>query len=592
MHIRGQHSAPDGSTLSPNASGRTAPLTMNDTDQNQPTTQQLSMLLGIYEEMMESAHDGMLLVENNLIIGCNPAACALYGLSKHELIGMHPGQLSPEYQPDGEASALKAERYMAAAMAGRLQRFYWRHLRRGKGEFTAEVSLNPARSIELPGLGLKPRYVSIVRDVTAEQNTLAALRDSEIRFRQLFEQAPVALALVNGNEVLALNRHWHTLFGYQSDEITTVEDWWRQAYPDPEYQQFGRKAWDVSLKEMESSGSIRPNEYRVRCADGRDRHVLIGGAIVGQELMVSFYDTTEQHLAQQALAQLNNELENRVERRTAELQTALDNLRIAQEDLIRSEKLAGLGALVAGIAHELNTPIGNAVMVASSLQLMEKELRRSLQEGLKRSTFEQFLGELQESTDIIERNLRRAAELISSFKQVAVDQSSYQRRPFDLSEVLHELRLTMTPTLRKAGVQLHEHSEPGLHMDSFPGPLTQVLMNIVNNAVMHAFTGHSDRQISISADRASPDQIRIVICDNGCGIEPAHQSRIFDPFFTTKLGQGGSGLGLHIVYTLVTGLLGGRISLTSQSGQGARFELLLPADAPASDPTAPERNTV
>lgn len=565
---------------------------MNDTDQNPPTTQELSTLLGIYEEMVESAHDGMLLVEDNLIIGCNPAACALYGLSKDELIGMHPGQLSPEYQPDGEASALKAERYMAAAMGGRLQTFYWRHLRRGKGEFTAEVSLNPARPIELPGLGLKPRYVSIVRDVTTEQNTLAALRDSEIRFRQLFEKAPVALALVSGNDVLALNRHWHTLFGYQADEIATVEDWWRHAYPDPDYQQFGRKAWDASLQDMESSGSIRPNEYRVRCADGSDRHVLIGGAIVGQELMVSFYDMTEQHLAQEALAQLNNELERRVERRTAELQTALDNLRIAQEDLIRSEKLAGLGALVAGIAHELNTPIGNAVMVASSLQLMEKELRRSLQEGLKRSTFEQFLGELQESTDIIERNLRRSAELISSFKQVAVDQSSYQRRPFDVSEVLHELRLTMIPTLRKAGVQLHEQSDPGLHMDSFPGPLTQVLMNIVNNAVMHAFTGHSDRQISIRAERADKNQILIAIRDNGCGIESAHQGKIFDPFFTTKLGQGGSGLGLHIVYTLVTGLLGGRISLTSQTGQGTCFELTLPAIAPDSDAADPVRNTV
>lgn len=439
---------------------------MDEPEHTHPTPQQLAMLLGIYEEMVESAHDGMLLVENNTIIGCNPAACALYGLSKQELIGMHPGNLSPQYQPDGEESSAKAERYMAAAMGGTLQKFLWQHLRRGAGEFTAEVSLNPARPIELPGLGLKPRYVSIVRDVTTEQENAAALE------------------------------------------------------------------------------------------------------------------------------QLNNELEQRVAQRTAELQTALDNLRIAQEDLIRSEKLAGLGSLVAGIAHELNTPIGNAVMVASSLQLMEKELRHALQAGLKRSAFEQFLGELQESTDIIERNLRRAAELISSFKQVAVDQSSYQRRPFDLAEVLHELRLTMSPTLRKGGVHLQEDTRPGLHMDSYPGPLTQVLMNIVNNAVMHAFTGYNDRQITIAAEQPGPDQIRITISDNGCGIDAVHQSKIFDPFFTTKLGQGGSGLGLHIVYTLVTGLLGGRISVQSEPGHGTRFEVLLPCTAPVTDPAPDSRNTV
>src|SRR5690606_4631511 len=154
-----------------------------------PNPQQLSTLLGIYEEMVESAHDGMLLVEDNIIIGCNPAACGLYGLSRDELIGSHPGLLSPEFQPDGESSASKAERYMAAAMAGTLQQFHWQHLRRGHGEFTAEVSLNPARPIDLPGLGLRPRYVSVLRDVTATLQQAEALRHSEIRFRQLFDEA-------------------------------------------------------------------------------------------------------------------------------------------------------------------------------------------------------------------------------------------------------------------------------------------------------------------------------------------------------------------------------------------------------------------
>src|SRR5690606_1905177 len=132
--------------------------------------------------------------------------------------------------------------------------------------------------------------------------------------------------------------------------------------------------------------------------------------------------------------------------------------------------------------------------------------------------FERFLGELQESTIIIDRNLRRAAELISSFKQVAVDQSSYQRRRFDLAEVLHELRLTLSPSLRKAQVELHEEAEAGLHMESYPGPLTQVLMNIVNNAVMHAFADCAQPQIRIQAGRWQDGGVFIHITDNGCGI--------------------------------------------------------------------------
>ena len=553
-----------------------------------PDTQQLSTLLGIYEEMVESAQDGMLLVEDNIIIGCNPAACALYGISRDELIGSHPATLSPEFQPDGERSESKGNRLMAAAMAGTLQQFHWQHLRRGYGEFTAEVSLNPARPIDLPGLGLRPRYVSIIRDITTAQQQAAALRDSEIRFRQLFDEAPVALALIGGDAVIARNKHWYSLFGYPAEQMTSVEDWWLSAYPDEEYRREARSAWDASLAEMPNNdNTLGSREYRIRCANGEDRHVLIGGAVVGQELMVSFHDMTEQHQAQQALAQLNDELEQRVQARTAELQQAVEHLRRTQQDLVRSEKLAGLGALVAGIAHELNTPIGNAVMVTSSLQTAEQQLRHDLQQGLKRSVFERFLGELQESTVIIERNLRRAAELISSFKQVAVDQSSYQRRRFDLAEVLHELRLTLSPSLRKARVELSEEAEAGLHMESYPGPLTQVLMNIVNNAVMHAFADCAQPQIRIQAGISNNDDVFIRIADNGCGIAPEHLSRVFDPFFTTKLGQGGSGLGLHIAYSLTTELLGGRIDIHSQPQQGTRLELHLPRQAPAATAAEP-----
>ena len=539
-----------------------------------------------YQEMVESAHDGLLLVEGGIIIGCNPAACRLYGLSHDELVGSHPGQLSPQFQADGESSAVKANRYMNLAIAGEPQRFLWQHIRRGHGEFTAEVTLNPARPvINADGLTV-PRFVTILRDVTAEEATAAALRNSEMRFRQLFEYAPVPLALIRDEEVLGINKSWQDLFGYPAEDIRTLGDWWERAYPDKSYQHQGREAWAASLKLLlDMHGVVPSHEYRVRCGDGTDRHVLIGAARVGDEVMVGFSDMTAQHQAQQALARLNSELESRVHERTAELQQAIEHLQRTQQDLVRSEKLAGLGSLVAGVAHELNTPIGNAMMMASSMEQMEKDLSKAVQAGLKRSVFEAFLAELKESTDIVQRNLRRAAELISSFKQVAVDQSSYQRRTFDLAEVVHELRVTLSPTLRKAQVALSEDVAGKLAMNSYPGPLTQVLMNIVNNSVMHAFDGRTDRQVSIVSEDADDDHIRLVVSDNGCGIPAEHQPRLFDPFFTTRLGQGGSGLGLHIVYNLVTGLLGGRIDIYSKPGEGTRTILVLPRQSPrqASD---------
>ncbi|WP_391091299.1 ATP-binding protein [Vibrio sp. NH-UV-68] len=280
--------------------------------------------------------------------------------------------------------------------------------------------------------------------------------------------------------------------------------------------------------------------------------------------------------------QQTEDLEQRVEERTQELKQALDILKATQEELVRSEKLSGLGSLVAGIAHELNTPIGNAIVVASSLKDFNREFVESTKEGLRRSVLDNYIEQSGQSADSIERNLRRAAELISSFKQVAVDQSSYQRRTFELDEILHELRITMSPNLSRSNITLSEACQHKIKMDSYPGPLTQVLMNLLSNALVHAFTDHEQRQIEIKGSLEQQHAV-ITVTDNGLGIANEHLNKVFDPFFTTRLGQGGSGLGLNIVYNLVTGLLGGEIKVTSELGQGCCFTLTLPLVAPENE---------
>ena len=273
-------------------------------------------------------------------------------------------------------------------------------------------------------------------------------------------------------------------------------------------------------------------------------------------------------------------LEQELRQSNAELIEANRKLVETRKQLIQSEKLAALGALVAGIAHELNTPIGNSLMLASLLKDDTVKLTASLVSGLGRSQLTAFLEKTGEAAEILMRSLQHAADLVSSFKQVAVDRTSVQRRKFGLREVFDEILLTLEPGMRRTPHKVVCTIPPGINMDSYPGPLGQVVSNLINNAVLHAFEGRRNGRIDIGAELLSPDQVRIAVRDDGIGIKEINLARVFDPFFTTKLGQGGSGLGLSIVHSLVSDILGGRIEVSSKDGQGACFTLTLPLVAP------------
>ncbi|MEJ6004974.1 two-component regulator propeller domain-containing protein [Paucibacter sp. AS339] len=267
---------------------------------------------------------------------------------------------------------------------------------------------------------------------------------------------------------------------------------------------------------------------------------------------------------------------------------AYRRLQLTQARLVEHEKLAALGSLVAGVAHELNTPLGNSLLVASTLRDTSKALGQQVQAGgLRRSDLLQFCEDAESSSDLLMRSLGQAAGLVSSFKQLAVDRTSDQRRSFELHTLCDEVALTLANRLRRDEHELVLDVEPDLRMDSYPGPLGQVLSNLILNAMLHGLDGRKQGRMRLQARRREDaggegpgEWVRIEFSDNGSGISAENLGRIFEPFFTTRLGQGGSGLGLHISYNIVTAILGGHIEASSPPGEGARFVIDIPCTAP------------
>lgn len=291
-----------------------------------------------------------------------------------------------------------------------------------------------------------------------------------------------------------------------------------------------------------------------------------------------------------------SQLEQRVDKRTLELrivnetlQGTLDRLQQTQHYLVQSEKLAALGSLVAGVAHELNTPIGNGLTVATSMCDSCDTIKQDMNQGLTRTALDRFLRDMDEGSQLVTRNLEKASELVSSFKQVAMDRTSAQRRRFSLSAILAETRMTLSPAFKRTPYMVDIQVADELTLDSYPGPLGQVVTNLLNNALIHAFDGKANGTVVMRAEKHH-DMVELIVEDDGVGIPDEHQNRIFDPFFTTKLGAGGSGLGMHIVHNIVTGILGGKIRVWSQVGKGTRFVLTLPLSAPRESVDATAEN--
>ncbi|MFZ6863904.1 ATP-binding protein [Undibacterium sp. Ji67W] len=418
-----------------------------------------------------------------------------------------------------------------------------------------------------------------------------ALRDTEEKFIGIFQASPVAMSVLRKNNqyrVVDVNDAWVRQFAWSAETILSDLEMQANLWRNPDdYAQI--------LRLLERNGELQAFEAWLRCGV-EDKTLLcqISGRLirVGDEplLILVQEDITEKRQNEKDILNMNVTLERRVSERTHELEEAnneltvvLENLQRAQQELLRTEKMAALGSLVAGVAHELNTPIGTSVTVASTLQEQTDDILQQFSQGLRKSVLEEYLKNARMGTDLLLRNLSKASELVTSFKQVAVDRTSANRRVFALHEMVSELILTLGPMIRKTKHEVVSDIPEKMMMDSYPGAMGQVMTNLINNAFIHAFGGDGRGTVTISARFFDVDRIEIIVKDNGKGIPPVNLGRIFDPFFTTRLGQGGSGLGLNIVYNLIKDVLGGDISVDSIVGKGTIFTILLPRVAKVAD---------
>jgi PAS domain S-box-containing protein len=509
--------------------------------------------------LFDSAPMGIVLTQNRIIVRANPPSADILHCKIEDMLGQPASILWPDmdaYAALGRTAGpvlASGQRFQAEMLARRLDgNLFWCRL--------SAKALDPQR----------PQYGTLwfIEDSTEARDNAERLRRTFEEQQMMFDNAAVGIMFATRRTVARCNRRMAAIFGYQPEELLGQST--RVFYDtDEEFRTAGIAGYATIL-----AGEAYVHEMQITHKEGGRFWVRATGRQVplskpGEDVVWIFEDVTERRQAQAALQHAHEELERRVV-----------DLKRTQADLVQAEKLASLGAMVAGIAHELNTPIGNALVSASTLRDTMRGLREAVQSGtLRRSTLENFSKDGVEIADLVLRSCDRASHLVSSFKQVAVDQTSEQRRRFELGELVDDVVATLMPTFRRVVWSIEVNVPAGICCDSYPGPLGQVIANLINNASLHAFVGRPRGLLHIKGSVVDGGVV-IEFVDDGCGMDQGTLARIFDPFFTTRMGLGGSGLGLSISRNIATGLLGGMLTASSNPGHGACFTLTFPEVAP------------
>ena len=518
-----------------------------------------------YQKLFEGSVDGIYVTTpQGDILNANPALARMMGYDTPQQLIAGVKDIASAIYVDPAARA----EYETRMKRDGFVREYEYQVRQRNGTL---LWLSDSAGVVRDDAGKPVRYEGVVRDITYQKEVDSALDETRHRLQQVIDTVPAVINVKDSQlRYILMNRYMAKIFGIEPHEAigrTTAELMSRYGAQktdshDHRVLQSRKETGFYEEDYIDVTGSTRSwmvNKLPALAADGSLDAIFTVALDISDR----------------------KRIEEEMRRARDASEEALINLRETQNSLIEAEKLAALGRLVAGVAHEVNNPVGISLTVASSLERRSRLFAEEVARGdLRRTSLNEFVKASSEASEQLVTNLNRAAELIQSFKQVAADRNYSERRTFDMRDLTEQLITSLRPGIGKHNVKVLMDCEPDLTMTSYPGPYGQVLTNLFVNAITHGFPDRSPGEIDIKVRRAGETQIELLFSDNGCGMTPEVRRQAFDPFFTTRRDQGGTGLGLHIVYNLVTNRLGGRISMRSEAGNGTHVQILLPQVAP------------
>ncbi|GKQ50412.1 PAS domain S-box protein [Bradyrhizobium sp. Ce-3] len=518
-----------------------------------------------YHKLFEASVEGIYVTTpGGTLLNANPALARMMGYATPQDLIKGIDDIATTVYVDPAAR----EQYMQLMQRDGTVRDYEYQVRSSDGTV---LWLSDSATVVRNDEGEVVRYEGTVRDITDQKRAEDAIAEGRRLLQMVIDTVPAVINVKERNlRYVLMNRYMAGIFGIEPQDAigqTTAELMSR----------YGAAKTDENDKRVLSARrELGFYEEEYKDAAGNMRQWLVNKLpILDAQGDIENIVTVALDIGERK----RSEQEMRKARDSAE--AALRNLRETQNSLIEAEKLAALGRLVAGVAHEVNNPVGISLTVASALERKTANFGAQVERGdLRRSSLNDFLNTARDASSQLVANLNRAAELIQSFKQVAADRNYSDQRTFDLGDLTEQVVMSLRPGLRKHNLTLNVDCEPNLIMNSYPGPYGQVLTNLFLNAVAHAFPDGKAGEVEIQVHAAGGDNVEVIFADNGCGMSLDVRRRAFDPFFTTRRDQGGTGLGLHIVYSIVTNRLGGRLSLDSAPGNGTRIQMILPRVAP------------
>jgi len=424
------------------------------------------------------------------------------------------------------------------------------------------------------------------REISERKHSAEALRVSEEKYRTILESMQEGYFEVDlTGKLKFFNESAAKILGYSMQEMANLD------YRDYTNKKTAEKMFQAFNRLYSSGKSVSVMDYGVVRKDGGTRILSMSTSLIRNQqgepdgFRGVARDDTARKRAEEKIRQMNDELERRVEKRTAQLnetnlalKQSLATVKKTQDKLVHTEKMASLGSLVAGVAHEINTPVGIGVTASSLLEEKTRQINSLHASGkMKRSDLEKYLKTANDASASILLNLNQAADLIRSFKQVAVDQSNEERRSFRVKEYINNVLLSLRPKLKKTTHHVQVECPENLKINSYPGAFSQIVTNLVMNSLLHGFSGIDRGEIQIKFLKTDADYL-LTYSDNGVGMDANTCRNIFDPFFTTKRASGGTGLGMHIVFNLVTQTLNGKINCKSEPGKGTFYAIKIPSE--------------